>query len=523
MFNDTIDWSSVPYADLNYILDINFISNDVIYSILSFRAKSSMIAYKTSSETTGVYTNSGWRDEVYKTIEITSLLSEISIPIGSGWTSSDDFLSWLQSNATKQEEEEPLPDIPTIPEGWRPINSGDLLRTFGTNLETALKLDFDITPTASSTSTLTFENGNVLFSSYNSNNELISYQFNRFMIESSSGGIFIYAQNEDTTISEQWYNANTGWASIFYGYALIVDDNTTIALNGNMDAFKWLYVKDKETSPTYSVNLIQGDWPDTQQISITNGLEYSINNGMTWFLIQELPLNLSGVSQIKFRNNTQQQSTFYISLSALGSPLYSLTQGQETANITIEEDINYYLGYIFAPSENMYFISGGYRFYNSFTISGNYNYALNFTFTFGTDDIIWNNIAIIGNTTIGRDLDYTNNSGTTAYSVFLSDTLTFNTMRFNTNYPIQYRYITFLDQYVDETTFNFLKKSGEFGVFSYPDESIDGQYDFGQGLLQGVNSFLAFEIFPGFSLLNLLQLTIAIPLLMYILKLFLGG
>ena len=47
--------------------------------------------------------------------------------------------------------------------------------------------------------------------------------------------------------------------------------------------------------------------------------------------------------------------------------------------------------------------------------------------------------------------------------------------------------------------------------------------DLGVSLLQGVSNFLAFQIYPGFSLLDLLYLIVGIPLLIAILKLFLGG
>lgn len=45
----------------------------------------------------------------------------------------------------------------------------------------------------------------------------------------------------------------------------------------------------------------------------------------------------------------------------------------------------------------------------------------------------------------------------------------------------------------------------------------------GTSLLRGVSNFLAFEVYPGFSLLDLLYLIVGIPLLIAILKLFLGG
>lgn len=47
--------------------------------------------------------------------------------------------------------------------------------------------------------------------------------------------------------------------------------------------------------------------------------------------------------------------------------------------------------------------------------------------------------------------------------------------------------------------------------------------NFGNSILTGLNNFLSFELIPGFSLLTLLSVVIAIPLLIYILKMFLGG
>ena len=52
------------------------------------------------------------------------------------------------------------------------------------------------------------------------------------------------------------------------------------------------------------------------------------------------------------------------------------------------------------------------------------------------------------------------------------------------------------------------------------------EYDLSQlgtSLLRGATNFLHFEVFPGFSLLNLLYLIISVPLLLAILRLFLGG
>lgn len=81
---------------------------------------------------------------------------------------------------------------------------------------------------------------------------------------------------------------------------------------------------------------------------------------------------------------------------------------------------------------------------------------------------------------------------------------------------------------------NYLTHVVERGVFQEPGNNpwvllndfsnfeVDVS-NFGQELLQGLNNFLSFELIPGFSLLTLLSVIIAVPLLIYILKMFLGG
>lgn len=49
------------------------------------------------------------------------------------------------------------------------------------------------------------------------------------------------------------------------------------------------------------------------------------------------------------------------------------------------------------------------------------------------------------------------------------------------------------------------------------------EFNMGQWLLDSISAFMSFELLPGFSLLTLFSLIVAIPLLLWILKMFVGG
>lgn len=97
VFNDTVDISTAFNYSLNFVAkyndnDTNFVS---ISAATSGFAKG--IAYTAEDANIGtiiVYRASGWDYEAYKTIAITSKLSEVS--------NGDTLLAWLQANATKQ-------------------------------------------------------------------------------------------------------------------------------------------------------------------------------------------------------------------------------------------------------------------------------------------------------------------------------------------------------------------------------------------------------------------------------------
>lgn len=84
----------------------------------------------------------------------------------------------------------------------------------------------------------------------------------------------------------------------------------------------------------------------------------------------------------------------------------------------------------------------------------------------------------------------------------------------NTSFTdFKYRYFVESEDYYNEYF-----KNAKF-TFS----NIEGIEGLGNSLLQSVNAFMSFELVPGFSLMNILTLLVVIPLLVWILKMFLGG
>lgn len=92
VFNDTIDIGSREQR-----FAINFTSNNTQYDdfYLAGNEKPKYLSYGSTTVGGTVYGDSdGWTNEAYKTIIITSKLSEV--------TNGDTLLAWLQANATKQ-------------------------------------------------------------------------------------------------------------------------------------------------------------------------------------------------------------------------------------------------------------------------------------------------------------------------------------------------------------------------------------------------------------------------------------
>lgn len=113
VFNDTIDITDYFFpnpdhlGDYNYYFYLNFNSNSLDFNY--FRIGGSRaegiwqdfgMGYIGDSNNPVAYANGAWRDEVYKTIEITSTYEE-SVSLNDE-TKASTFLTWLQANATKQ-------------------------------------------------------------------------------------------------------------------------------------------------------------------------------------------------------------------------------------------------------------------------------------------------------------------------------------------------------------------------------------------------------------------------------------
>ena len=89
VFNDSIDLSTITKG-----FSVSFISNSTNYQLLSLFA-GSIFVQEMQYDGYVVYGAGGsWADEAYKTITITSKLSEV--------TDGETLLAWLQANATKQ-------------------------------------------------------------------------------------------------------------------------------------------------------------------------------------------------------------------------------------------------------------------------------------------------------------------------------------------------------------------------------------------------------------------------------------
>lgn len=102
VFNDVVI-GSLARPMFNEFVNLNFTAlvdgSEVTFSNMGMVTSGPYLYYNSS---TSVYSN-GWTNDGYKTIYISSLLSDV-VPnhINSIWVTPEDFLAWLQANATKQ-------------------------------------------------------------------------------------------------------------------------------------------------------------------------------------------------------------------------------------------------------------------------------------------------------------------------------------------------------------------------------------------------------------------------------------
>lgn len=94
VLNDTVNGIGLPGEQIIY--NVNFASNNVTYNQIKLMEGNRLRIEDLAYNNTSVYNRTdGWVGEAYKTITITSKLSEFDDPT---------FIAWLQANATKQEE-----------------------------------------------------------------------------------------------------------------------------------------------------------------------------------------------------------------------------------------------------------------------------------------------------------------------------------------------------------------------------------------------------------------------------------
>ena len=111
VFNDNPDLSGSGTINVN----VNFTSNERDFTnmlIIKGSGPSGVIQYDELEVCSSMI---GWNNGAYKTINITSKLSEV--------TDGEQLLTWLQENATKQEATRISIDLTTL-SGWSSLSSG---------------------------------------------------------------------------------------------------------------------------------------------------------------------------------------------------------------------------------------------------------------------------------------------------------------------------------------------------------------------------------------------------------------
>ena len=99
VFNDTLDYNSFVEVTSQTSIEFNFTSNGNDYFGITTDFKPNGLKYiitpgTSDLESVYVASTNTWTNEAYKTITITSKLSEV--------TDGETLLAWLQANATKQ-------------------------------------------------------------------------------------------------------------------------------------------------------------------------------------------------------------------------------------------------------------------------------------------------------------------------------------------------------------------------------------------------------------------------------------
>lgn len=308
---------------------------------------------------------------------------------------------------------------------------------------------------------------------------------------------YTYDYSYDYYGSSNFYNPTTEYNSyINYGGATISDFyySTIIQYNGNVVSNYWSELNNTYNTDTYFETWIYFDQSPTPNEDMVINLEFPVHS-YDPVLLKDL----------------YGKSLFSMDLGVIDCPclitydLYFTFPGRANAG-----DTSNYETHRFVDSYTVDLQRG----YNDFTIFNTSRfYSLIQTFPNIHERII----NIYGSITLTL-YDYRDYLLDTFYPKLR--TLAHDIRSYNTT--------ELLENYGGGSFPNFFIENGYFNPNGLPSSGGGNANDnfipsLATSLLNGVNNFMSFEISPGFSLGNLLALIVGIPLLILILKLFLGG
>lgn len=428
--------------------------------------------------------------------------------------------------------------VSSIPAGYIPYRSEYTALYFGENLDNEVYFDTSISISVPSLSRnvftilntggwFTYNNVryNSLFLSRTENGEtgveVARVRFYNTASDDISSDILTYDYSLGTYIfswSSQIKNASP---------TIIVEDNVRI-YNASSTAegasilndilFSAMYVKyipDEQT--TYNVRLAELSQEGFVSILTSENeaenIDYSINDESTLSSLPkpDFPRTLESISSITIYNN----STLELGILASYDDSFRILAPGASYEYTIIENTTLYFG--FEENSTGNFQIEGYYYFND-----NINFPPNDLSQFS---FIAN---ISGNEYEYMQFDTSNNSlwyyGDSALGI--DDVRAWYSLSGGSK--LYYEEWSSIDLFifpttVNESTYNWLNDNGTWGYWTPPDDNPNLDFSVGTFLIDSLDNFLAFEIYQGFTLLQLLYLVIAIPLLIYILKLFMGG
>lgn len=361
----------------------------------------------------------------------------------------------------------------------------------------------------------------------------------------SNGQNFTSISSADTYINSLYYVNRDGQVLAYYVNADALPDGEfywtnqsyrTISILSGTDATNVSFISYLASVATqvggssgYDVTLEQGSNSLDFSLFAVGEVLYQINetgyNVPIYTNATPLPYTIEEVESIQFINNS---TDYRLLVYQDASTYYSIEPGNSSLLYSITADRTYDLELVrVSTTPTTYTISGGYQFYPTISSS-----IFGDTSEQELDILLEGNFWLYGNESVQWDMFtlHTLSSEDTAL-YFCYESSIFNKYNYvgqliNNNTQIQTyvgeRTIYFEEQEVSEDVYNWLNDNGRFGNYddTLPTPAPDNPFGF---VVDMVNDFLQIEFLPGFKFIHLLYIAISIPLLMYILKLFLGG